>query len=315
MRMRKRRSRSFKVKAKRPGDEEFDCRRCGLCCVSWEDQEAYCDISAKDLRRLSPSWASRNVYDFAVMERVVAELEGRQSLPIAALKTASREQKTGPLKGCEVCACVALRGSLLHQTYCSIYERRPDACREAVKPGDRSCREIRALARDFISDAQSDEREEEPPKPELGWRVTSIPRPGPWNYVTACAYERVLVDDGIWRWKKAYEIGRHRRSQRLAEQDGERSGLPKLNSATTHGTLALRPNDFLPKKYDALYRLDAVDFEYTYEGPSSARILKLFWEEEFVAQFGAMTESVMEGLLSYLFGEGIVQGRSSRRER
>ena len=46
-----------------------------------------------------------------------------------------------------MCACIALRGTLLEKTSCSVYDKRPEVCRNAVKPGDKICRDIRAFYR------------------------------------------------------------------------------------------------------------------------------------------------------------------------
>jgi len=119
-----------------------DCRKCGLCCVSLHDQDALADVTQKDMDRLNPRWASANVLAMSSFDFVVAAVNGRR-LPPGAIRTKWKLQRCGPLRGVAACACVALRGSVLHRTSCSIYKRRPDSCRTAVKPGDQACLEIR----------------------------------------------------------------------------------------------------------------------------------------------------------------------------
>lgn len=119
-----------------------DCRKCGLCCVSPYDQDAFCDLGWEDEQRIGLSWVRRNVVRYSFSERLAAAFQGEE-LPPGAIRTRWKPVKAGPLKGGKACACVALRGSILHQVSCSIYERRPRACREAVVPGDKVCQEIR----------------------------------------------------------------------------------------------------------------------------------------------------------------------------
>jgi len=119
-----------------------DCRQCGACCVAPYDQDVLADLDESDLKRLNRRWIARNVGTWSLFDHALAGIDGRR-LPYAAIKTAWKEQRCGPLKGAEVCACVALRGSVLHRTSCSIYKNRPESCRKAVKPGDRSCLSLR----------------------------------------------------------------------------------------------------------------------------------------------------------------------------
>lgn len=116
------------------------CRSCGLCCVSPFDDDAFCDVTEKDVRRLDRRFR-RHVVTPEPFE--------------PALATRSREVRRGPLKGVHVCACVALRGSPAHQVSCAIYKRRPTVCREA-KPGDQMCRAIRNALADYFTDRNDD---------------------------------------------------------------------------------------------------------------------------------------------------------------
>jgi Fe-S-cluster containining protein len=115
------------------------CRSCGACCITFEDQGYWADVEAKDEARLGKRFVRLNV---------VRRFAG------AGIKTEWKPQKTGPLAGIHACVCVALRGSVMSRTSCKIYERRPEVCRKAVKPGDRGCREIRRLMREAIKEAE-----------------------------------------------------------------------------------------------------------------------------------------------------------------
>lgn len=121
-----------------------DCRSCGVCCITLRrDQEAFCDVEAADLVRLDKRWARKNVMSFSHFDQLLAAIDGDPNMPGMALKTKWERTKAGPFKNVSVNKCVALRGSVMHRTSCSIYERRPNVCREAVKPGDQTCRWLR----------------------------------------------------------------------------------------------------------------------------------------------------------------------------
>ena len=123
-----------------------DCRTCGVCCISLHDQDVYCDVTQEDLKRMSPA-ARKHVVAPSVFDQALGMLDGRY-VPLA-IETMWREVKAGPLQGTSVCACVFLRGSVLHRTSCRIYENRPHACRSALKPGQKQCREARKLFLDL----------------------------------------------------------------------------------------------------------------------------------------------------------------------
>lgn len=118
------------------------CRSCGLCCIAVHDQPAFCDVTAEDLKQFSRQWTRSNVMFPHVFDQLVAGIEGFH-LPDAAIKTKWQKTNRGKFKGFEMCRCVALRGNPGHAVKCSIYEKRPEVCRDAVKPGDKTCREIR----------------------------------------------------------------------------------------------------------------------------------------------------------------------------
>ena len=137
-----------------------DCMTCGLCCVATSDQEAFCDLDDADLERLSEavgdSWIKRNIMFASTFDMIARRFDGGRHGADMAIKTKSLPIKSGPLKGCESCACVALKGVPMKKVSCSIYEDRPQACRVAVKPGDRTCLEIRRMYQDFVDRENED---------------------------------------------------------------------------------------------------------------------------------------------------------------
>ena len=120
-----------------------DCRSCGACCVSLEGQDVYCDITEDDEKKLSKRFVKLNVLHSSPMDLLTASMDG-SFWPQAAIRTKWTKQRTGPFKGIEACQCVALHGSLMHRTSCSIYKNRPQTCRKAVKPNDKTCRWVRS---------------------------------------------------------------------------------------------------------------------------------------------------------------------------
>jgi hypothetical protein len=127
------------------------CRSCGVCCVSLDEADCYCDVTVDDMERLGDAFVRRHVMLARPFDLLASAIDGGR-FPPGVIKTAWKAQKTGPLKGCSACVCVALRGSLMHQTSCAVYAKRPEVCRKAVKPGDVTCRRVRRMFRDLIAD-------------------------------------------------------------------------------------------------------------------------------------------------------------------
>lgn len=121
-----------------------DCRTCGVCCVSLHDQEVFCDLVPGDFKLLGQSWVRRNVLMTSSFDILVAALDGARVVE-GAIKTKWRKMRSGLLRGATACCCAALRGSLLHRVSCSIYPRRPRACRVALNPGERQCLTLRRM--------------------------------------------------------------------------------------------------------------------------------------------------------------------------
>lgn len=132
-------------RSRQKAEAKPDCTSCGACCVSLYDQDAFCDIEDADLGRLGKSWVKRNVLFMSVFDMATMAIGGGRPATLGAIKTKWTEQRSGPLKGAEVCACVALKGSIMKSTRCSVYEKRPTACRVAVSPGDKTCLDIRGM--------------------------------------------------------------------------------------------------------------------------------------------------------------------------
>jgi Fe-S-cluster containining protein len=127
------------------------CRSCGACCVSLNKQDAFCDITSTDEERLGKRFVRLNVLRPSPIDYFARMFDGAPN-PEGVIKTKWLEVKTGPLKGVSVCACIALRGSVMSKASCSVYEKRPKVCRTAVKPGDQSCRDIREMFLQLVGD-------------------------------------------------------------------------------------------------------------------------------------------------------------------
>lgn len=110
---------------------EESCVSCGACCISVEDQPGFVDVTSRDVDRLGKKFVRLHVHQ--------SDNGGG-----GTIKTRWLPQRAGPFKGTRVCACVAFEGSLFLRTSCTVYEQRPNACRNGVRPGDVACREIRA---------------------------------------------------------------------------------------------------------------------------------------------------------------------------
>lgn len=121
-----------------------DCQTCGLCCVTLDDQEVWCDVTPEDEKRLPKKFVRLNVLKPTTAHQLAAALHGHE-LPYAAIKSKWTKQTSGSLKGVSACACVALQGNLLHKVRCKVYKTRPQACRDAMQPGDDACLELRGL--------------------------------------------------------------------------------------------------------------------------------------------------------------------------
>ena len=128
-----------------------NCLSCGACCVAPHEQEVFCDLVDSDIRRLGEKWVWRHALTPNPITLFSCVIDGAPPPPLA-IKSKYRTQRAGPFKTWAFCCCVALRGSVMHKVTCSVYEKRPRACRTAVKPGDRACREIRKALRERLEE-------------------------------------------------------------------------------------------------------------------------------------------------------------------
>lgn len=140
------------VRRKRP---LYDCRTCGVCCVSLYEQDVFCDVTEKDMRRLGPAFCKKYVLAPNLVTQLLEHIDGRRH-NYYALATRPRVQRAGDLRGVEVCACAMLRGSVMNRVSCRIYDKRPVVCRQAVKPGDRTCRALRSMIQEVIDETIDD---------------------------------------------------------------------------------------------------------------------------------------------------------------
>lgn len=73
-------------------------------------------------------------------------------------------------------------------------------------------------------------------------------------HTRARAYDRVLLDSGVWVWNAAEWLGPARRCDVKSQEDGMATGLPYLQAAQ-HRKLAMCPDDFLPTWAQSALRL------------------------------------------------------------
>lgn len=102
----------------------FDCQLCGACCISPWTGAGYVRLYPEDLARLSEAGLP-----------VVRE-ETDWYGPEGIVKLLTRRDDGGRR------ACVAFEGSAGGPCSCSIYERRPNVCRQ-FEPGSDLCLEAR----------------------------------------------------------------------------------------------------------------------------------------------------------------------------
>lgn len=125
------------------------CLTCGFCCVAPHDQKVFCDVTVKDLTKVSRSWARRNVELRSAFDQLLTNTWSWGG----TIKTKWQKVTKGPLKGSEVCQCVALQGQPGSKVKCRIYNNRPRICRVAIKPGDTACRELRSAFKQEFCEA------------------------------------------------------------------------------------------------------------------------------------------------------------------
>lgn len=125
-----------------------DCTKCGVCCISLEDQTAFCDLSSADEARLGKK-LSGHAEVSSLWCLAVDRLRGAGHCG-AAIKTKWKKVGAGPLKGFSVCSCCFLDGSPLLDVRCRVYADRPEVCRRAFNPGDKGCVVCRRMFAEFV---------------------------------------------------------------------------------------------------------------------------------------------------------------------
>lgn len=105
--------------------EPLDCRTCGACCAAPDGETTFVAVDRVDLARLGPREAKRLV----VLDPTIP------SGLAMAVTTPSGERRPR-------CAC--LEGALGARVTCTVYEVRPEACRD-VQAGDAWCLESRRV--------------------------------------------------------------------------------------------------------------------------------------------------------------------------
>jgi Fe-S-cluster containining protein len=130
-----------------------DCLTCGACCICQVDQEYYVDLTPEDMYRLGKSFIKSSVCSVPPFDTLAMIFDGRDVMG-GVILTKWRIMRSGPFKSYEMNTCKALRGSVMQEVSCSIYKKRPRACREAIKPGDKSCREVRRAFQKTIKDLE-----------------------------------------------------------------------------------------------------------------------------------------------------------------
>jgi hypothetical protein len=104
---------------------EYDCLSCGACCASPSPGESYVLLNDADSRRLEGTGLPILTIDVQDADPP----EQLQALP-------TRRDPNGTK------VCIALNGCAGGANACSVYERRPRACR-VFAVGDYFCREAR----------------------------------------------------------------------------------------------------------------------------------------------------------------------------
>lgn len=125
------------------------CTECGLCCISWQWQDVYCNIREEDVAKIPKRHRGQIKY-MGAFDHLCSVIDGGFACP-AAIKTRTVKPRTGPLKEIELCACALLRGTPLKKVWCAVYEQRPSTCHEAMRQGEPACRSlIKMVNQEFV---------------------------------------------------------------------------------------------------------------------------------------------------------------------
>lgn len=111
----------------------LDCQTCGACCCSITPElEWFVDTTWTDERKLGRPFVRLNVIRPTQPGMTATGIR----VPHGAIKTKTLGDRT---------VCVALEGDVGEQVKCSVYAKRPRACRSACEPGDAVCLGLRKL--------------------------------------------------------------------------------------------------------------------------------------------------------------------------
>jgi Fe-S-cluster containining protein len=108
--------------------EGIDCKSCGACCISSNKADTYVYVGDGDVRRLRLAYTEKTVRRLVSKINDPFEIGVRTKTNVQGLVT-----------------CISLRGSVGKQCSCSIYDARPDACREFI-PSEFACLAARKSA-------------------------------------------------------------------------------------------------------------------------------------------------------------------------
>ena len=106
--------------------DNYDCQNCGACCVSDFDAPDYVHVSNEEAE---PFW-ERDLGKLLYEERTYGA-------PAMSMRTREDE--------CGNCRCIALSGTVGKDVSCSVYDIRPNVCRN-FEPGTDVCDYARQLA-------------------------------------------------------------------------------------------------------------------------------------------------------------------------
>jgi Fe-S-cluster containining protein len=102
----------------------YDCRACGACCHSPWTGDGYVRLYEVDLQRLRSTKLP-----------VIQQVQGGDPGDVIPKLGTRVDESDGRV-------CVAFEGRAGHTCGCTIYHRRPQACRQ-LEPGSAGCREAR----------------------------------------------------------------------------------------------------------------------------------------------------------------------------
>ena len=106
--------------------DDYDCQRCGACCVSDFESVDYVHVSLEEAEAFWEQDLGNLLYE-----------ERTYGSPALSLRTAS--------DSCGNCRCIALAGTVGKSVSCSVYEIRPKVCR-SFEPGTDVCDYARQIA-------------------------------------------------------------------------------------------------------------------------------------------------------------------------